>query len=85
MGVGAKMAKGAVGRSRSLLSGTSTRRTPWALLAGGGGCCFSPPDAPHGVRKLLVFPAVSHSGLRLDRAEGLWARTWPGEGGSGLW
>lgn len=55
MGVGAKMAKGAVLRSRSLLSGTSTRRTPRVLLAGGGGCCFSPPDAPHGTRELL-FP-----------------------------
>lgn len=54
MGVGAKMAKGAVVRSRSLLSGASTRRTPRAVLAGGGGCCFSSADAPHGIRRIAV-------------------------------
>lgn len=46
-GCGAKMAKGAVVRSQSVLSGTSSRRPPRALLdGGGGGCCFSPFDAP---------------------------------------
>lgn len=69
MGVGAKMAKGAVLRSRSLLSGACTRRTPRALLAGGGGCCFSPPDAPHGARGIAVSlpsptPALVWTGLR---------------------
>lgn len=81
MGVGAKMAKGAVVRSRSLLSGTWTRRTPRALLAGGGGCCFSPPDAPHGVRRIaasLPSPALARvwTGLRAPGPA-------PGEGREG--
>lgn len=68
MGVGAKMAKGAVVRSQSLLSGTSTR-TARALLAGGAGCCFSPPDAPHGAGRIAIslpYPALARvwSGLR---------------------
>lgn len=48
MGVGAKMAKGAVVRSRSAFSGTSTRCTPIPPRARrrGGGCCFSSFGAP---------------------------------------
>lgn len=85
MGVGAKMAKGAVVRSRSLLSGTSTRRIPRALPVGGR-LLLLPFRCPHSVSGgLLCFPAVSRPGSCLGRTEGLLAHTWQGEGGSVLW
>lgn len=82
MGVGAKMAKGAVVRSRSLRRFYSSH--PSGCAGWGRRLLLLPSRCPTWCSENCCFPAVSHSGWRLDRAAGLWARTWRGEGGSGL-
>lgn len=80
MGVGAKMAKGSVVRSRSLkqfislplsgFAGAGWRRRRVAYPLGCPVCCLND-----------CCRSTSRSGPCLDGAEGLWTHTWQREGG----